>query len=450
MNLRHLVITVDPDSLTHPKRVLDRWRDRIKIEVWEDDRFISQDYDATVKHMSGEHKDPKLIGHRVRQASFNLECLKHLKRENREWVIMLDTDEYLTMNPNLRDSDTYSYDLPGLDKPGSLFKLLDQIIIPNPDFDELNTPCIPVFRQQFAARESDDHQVNAMVPSGFHGKNFQTLRWRKYGYPDFWYETKWGEECHVKRWVPNKVLIDLGRIRLVDIDHPDNQGNPHRPLRSVCTGDLYIKAPKTPFAANHYMGTLEQWLYRVGDKRGEWASELWCFFGGGMQSTHTHTHTHTPMLTITINLSGQGYRLARYEDLNFWIGEHESDQLRPWLQGFVATIGENEASRLLDGVGILEPLPHHEKYIPKEEPNSTHGEEVVYHVGDVVQANYKGDGYWLWAEVSKVHSNGYYDVLFAEDCTEEIATFGARLRRKGKSDDALNDTEFQMLIHDRL
>jgi len=411
VNLRHLVITIDPDSLTQPTQVLDRWRDRITIEEWSDDHFLPKHFSATVKHKSGEHKDPKLVGHRVRQASFNLECLKHLKRQGREWVIMIDTDEYLTFNPSLRDSEkSNSFDFPELDKPGSLFKLLDQIILPNPDFEELRTPCIPVFRQQFAARESSDKQVNAMVPSGFDGKNFQTLRWRKYGYPDFWYKTKWEDECHVKRWVPNKVMIDLGRIRLVDIDHPDNQGNPHRPLRSICTENLYVKAPKTPFATNHYMGTLDQWLYRVGDKRGE------------------------------------GYRLARYEDLNFWIGKKESDQLRPWLKGFVETVGEKEALRLLDGVGIPEPLPHREQEMSKEESNSTQGEEVVYKVGDVVQANYKGDGHWLWAEVSKVHSNGYYNVLFAEDCTEEIATFGARLRRKGKADDSLDDDKFQKLV----
>lgn len=270
VNLRHLVITTDPDSLTKPTRVLDRWRDRIKIEEWSDDRFLPQDFNETVMRKSGAHKDPTLIGHRVRQASFNLECLKHLKRQRREWVLMIDTDEYLTFNPDLRDPDeSYPFDFPDLHEPGSLFKLLKQIIVPNPDFKQLMTPCIPVFRQQFAARESTDEQISAMVPSGFDAKGFQTLRWRKYGYPDFWYETKWEDECHIKRWVPNKVLIDLGRVRMVDMDHPDNKGNPHRPLGSICSKDLYIEASETPLATHHYMGTLEQWLYRVGDKRGE-------------------------------------------------------------------------------------------------------------------------------------------------------------------------------------
>lgn len=155
----------------------------------------------------------------------------------------------------------------------------------------------------------------------------------------------------------------------------------------------------------------------------------------------------SPANVLIIVNTGQGYRLARYEDLNFWIGVNETDQLRPWLNGFVAAIGKAEALRLLDGVGVLEPLPRGNHAITNEITQSVHG-NVTYKVGDVVQANYKGDGNWLWAEVTKVHSNGYYNVLFAEDCTEEIATFGARLRVKGKADDSLKDAEFQKLVHE--
>jgi hypothetical protein len=111
--------------------------------------------------------------------------------------------------------------------------------------------------------------------------------------------------------------------------------------------------------------------------------------------------------------------------------------VRPWLTGFVESVGTQEAARLLQGVGELEPLPGAAGRIPNEEPASSNDEEV-YQVGDVVQADYKGDGYWYWAEVGAVYSGGYYNVFFASDCSEEIATFGARLRRNGTADDEDN------------
>lgn len=135
-------------------------------------------------------------------------------------------------------------------------------------------------------------------------------------------------------------------------------------------------------------------------------------------------------------VAGQGYRVARYEDLNGRIGRTQTDQVRPWLNGFVELHGIAEASRLLDGVGILEPLPKQEQPPPEVDHNNRQETTDVFKVGDVVQANYKGDGFWFWAEVGKVHSNGYYNIFFAEDCSEEIASPGFRLRRSGKADDS--------------
>jgi hypothetical protein len=142
---------------------------------------------------------------------------------------------------------------------------------------------------------------------------------------------------------------------------------------------------------------------------------------------------------------GQGYRLARYEDLNGRLGKKSTDQVCPWLGGFVASVGKGEATRLLEGVGHLEPLPVFDSSNQQAESNEALPIPVdtteTYEVGDIVQADYKGDGYWLWAEVVAVYSNGYYNVIFLEDCNEEIATFGARLRRSGTADDSSNDND---------
>lgn len=137
---------------------------------------------------------------------------------------------------------------------------------------------------------------------------------------------------------------------------------------------------------------------------------------------------------------GQGYRLARYEDLNARLGEKSTDQVCPWLGGFVNSIGKDEAARLLQGVGQLEALPGVELSKPQaESENAVPSGDETYKVGDIVQADYKGDGYWQWAEVVEVYSNGFYSVMYFEDCSEEIATFGARMRRSGKVHDPPNE-----------
>ena len=144
--------------------------------------------------------------------------------------------------------------------------------------------------------------------------------------------------------------------------------------------------------------------------------------------------------------TGRGYRLARYEDLNARLGQNETDQLRPWVKGFVRSVGEKEAKRLLKNVGVLESMPRDTLSTTDQELDSS-SVEHVYKVGDIVQANYKGDGYWMWAEVSAVLSNGFYNVFYAEDCSEEIATYGARMRQSGKAyPSSLNDTDFEMLM----
>jgi hypothetical protein len=289
-NLRHVILTSDPNSLTSPTRVLDRWRSRMTIDVWDGTngtRFLPSNFDSIVDRRAARGKDRTLQNHRARQAAFNLECLRTFKRQHRGWVMMIDTDEYLGLNEALlRDPQETNpkydqeLDVPPIEEPGSVHAVLQQMMVPHPQFDEITTACVPIYRRQFAARESPVvERVNAMLPEGYDGRNFQTLRWRKHGYKVVQYLTHFRKQtnkgkksllsCGSARDVPNKVIIDLGRLRLTDLFHPDNSGNPHRPLDAICPKDVYLTKEDTPLVANHYMGTREQWLYRVGDKRGK-------------------------------------------------------------------------------------------------------------------------------------------------------------------------------------
>jgi hypothetical protein len=278
-NLRNVIVTIDPGSRTSPIPVFDRWKGLMNVTVWTDTDFLSENFDQDLyRRIHGSDgrtkKDPTLQYHRARQANFNLQCLKEHKRKNRGWTMVIDTDEYMTHNPELakikvEHSNKTMWNVSEVGKPGSIAAILDQIAIPNPYFDDVTTSCVPVYRRQFAAKESPDWKIDETTPPDFDGRSFQTIRWRKYGSRRKSYTTRTGKKCFSNDAVPNKVIIDLGRLRLQDLDHPQNTGNPHLPLEAICPSNVYLAAEDTPLMVHHYMGTMEQWLYRVGDKRGK-------------------------------------------------------------------------------------------------------------------------------------------------------------------------------------
>ena len=160
----------------------------------------------------------------------------------------------------------------------------NKTMIPNPTFEKVTAPCVHVQRTQFSARESPKEKVEYLVPKGFSGSNFQTLRWRKYGFETTRYKTKFGADCAIRRNFPGKVVIDLRRLQPIDLRHDVNTGNPHAPL-AACSKNVYWDPSDTPVLAHHYMGTPEQWNYRAGDKRGRF-----CVHQHGRRTMHSFVH----------------------------------------------------------------------------------------------------------------------------------------------------------------
>eukprot|EP00538_Stauroneis_constricta_P002339 CAMPEP_0119555974 /NCGR_PEP_ID=MMETSP1352-20130426/8048_1 /TAXON_ID=265584 /ORGANISM="Stauroneis constricta, Strain CCMP1120" /LENGTH=486 /DNA_ID=CAMNT_0007602851 /DNA_START=82 /DNA_END=1542 /DNA_ORIENTATION=+ len=388
-NLRHLIITSDPNSRTSPSSVLDRWRDKIVIEEWTSEDFLPTDFGSMVEHRSSggkRTKDATLQSHRARQAIFNLECMRNMQERGRRWVLLIDSDEYITPNPLLYD-DSSDDGRPDVGGQGSVAHILNTMSIPNEDFPDVDTPCVPLHRRQFTTREEESLKVGMSVTDhSLNVQNFQTVRWRKYGAKKQWYEMKnFDVECKRTLRVPNKVVVNVQETNLW---HKQNSGNPHRPI-AVCPEDVYLKESHTPLVVNHYMGTKEQWMYRRGDKR------------------------------------GLGFRLARYNDINARSGRYTSEDIGNWLNEFVRILGHDEAHRLLANVGEMVGAPP--PALSKEELT----EEHAYEVGDLVQANYKGDGYWYFAEVVDILPGGFYNLLY-EDCSQDLATNEKLMRSHGK------------------
>ena len=71
--LTHLIVAVDPESRTSPEPILSRWKDKINIEVWNDDKI-------NVPRTKMESARI-VLRHRLRQTYFYQQCMKHHRRQ---------------------------------------------------------------------------------------------------------------------------------------------------------------------------------------------------------------------------------------------------------------------------------------------------------------------------------------------------------------------------------
>ena len=388
-NLRHLIIHSDKDSRTLPTEVLDRWRTKITIQEWNETDFVEP------SELQGLDSYKR---HRKRQLWFNYECLKDLKRQGREWAIIIDPDEYLVPSEQLLAEYNNAPAMPRPTIPDVLGSLRSLRSLRVPFGVEMSyNPCIPIRRRQFSIQESSDEIVQSMVPPGFEGNSFQTLRWRKFNHTTQWYITKSGDECEMTQklnTIPIKVIIDLHRLDPKALSKIYN-GSPHRPLE-ICPDEF---TENTPFVANHYYGTKDQWLHRSNDSRSKTSGNI---------------------------------RWANYQFLGKFEATEETDFVRPWLKDFVAQVGSDEALRLLKDVGRVDQLP--------EEENISNINNI-YSVGDVLEVEYnRHPGDWYEAEVVMSYPNDLYSVVFLDDCLVQHTSLDEMRPRKNERNTILEKT----------
>ena len=97
--LRSLTVAVDPNSRSSPLDILQRWNHTglMEMQLWNDDDYLYEAADdGTTNEKIEVNRDTH--GHRTRQNHFITKCMADFKRRNKQWVLLIDVDEYITFN----------------------------------------------------------------------------------------------------------------------------------------------------------------------------------------------------------------------------------------------------------------------------------------------------------------------------------------------------------------
>lgn len=309
LNLRHLIVAVDPLSSQSPSSILQKWKLMTNLEIleWKDADYMPREFIKTnkppPKYMQKQLDFDKplnksalveISNHRYRQRVFLAQCMKRHRQMGNSWVIHIDTDEYIVASKLVRQMKPTYLDIRPMDEPGSVLKLIQQIVLKTPTL--VSYPCISMLRVLFGSVESEEAERNKLVPSGFNASSFETLRWRYHGLPH-----------NMSLHGNPKAILDVAAIPKDFF--PEVVFSIHRPVEAYChrNKDLtFTNFRRQPIAVNHYLGSWQRYSGRQ-DKR----------------------------------------RSRSVYDAKANQRRGKDDGVRPWLIGFVRMIGQSNASKLL-------------------------------------------------------------------------------------------------------
>lgn len=310
VNLRHLVVAVDPLSASDPKPILENFsthlgantKDPLIVEEWKEadfmpDYFVRGEY-GKAPHFVGGDEDPDQLtweeyttqkkfgprklrdqtlvnSHRYRQTRFLSRCSEHLKKtygKSDVWMSTLDSDEYMVVNPwRMQEHLSVDPSILQLERGAVLRWLVDaEKQTKNPN------ACIPVPRLLFGAvelppsaadvtdgfvRKNANPELVADLPR--HSNRMETLRW------------KFHAAANDERNFQQKVVLKLPEIPQDDELWGDHVHTVHRPSQTLCLpesndnmdGALLKGIKASPIMAFHYIGSEERYFSRPNDFR---------------------------------------------------------------------------------------------------------------------------------------------------------------------------------------
>jgi hypothetical protein len=318
LNLRHMIVAVDPSSATSPGGILQTWRNLTDLEVteWSDEdfmpvdflekgyhippRFINGDANKSAWHNGDEDEATvkadrlKISNHRFRQVTFLSACLRQHRKEHRTWTIHIDTDEYVVVNPMLRrqqekeqpqqrqrlDTEQRQHmdiAIPSIAEPNAILTVLQQVQHDAKLQKQANYPCISMPRLLFGSVEQSKSAISTTnmtttidgttsASNAFNTSLFETLRWKNHA--------AWTDK---DRNAQPKVIVDVSAVDMDDEMFQPKAFSIHRPSKKLCrTIDQlsFDMVERYPLTVNHYVGTRERYMARKDSRRNDRAYEF--------------------------------------------------------------------------------------------------------------------------------------------------------------------------------
>jgi len=309
--LRHLVVGVDPLSKSSPADILRRWNKDtsgknadsdypemdMDIHMWGDEEiyrgtnpetafknaYYNESYSAEKELLKSERMadKPEVVRLNNRLMFFFSRCMEFHKQEQRSWVLLIDSDEFLTFN-YMHSDDAIMPPRPPIDVmsgtstsrgqlrwwrkradyqadvqkrlPPMENTTIAEFILTEADehpwkHDDL--PCYSFPRLTYGPHESEESQVRSGVPDIANPYHFNTLRFRRHAAKNTNDRNRAG-----------KVMIDVSRLSFEDLWK--TSGSPHFLLMHECNTEYRFD---TILRANHYLGSWDVYISRPDERR---------------------------------------------------------------------------------------------------------------------------------------------------------------------------------------
>ena len=242
-----------------------------------------------------EELDHRADEDHVRKRAFDTKCMQALKDEGARWALLTDANDYLYIHPTHQRSQNQLSKI-SVEEPGSVLKLLGRMGRLDGARARDRQACLPVSLLHFGGIESLPEEVERLFPASLapalRARDFDTFRWRHYAVDG--------------RASREGVAPDTRVLDLTVLPHEGrNKTDEH-----LCSRDG-SESTDTVLVARRMLGTRQQYAARDDA------------------------------------LVRRSLHWARRKN----VGGSTSDEVRPWVAGFVEHVGVDEARRLLADVG---------------------------------------------------------------------------------------------------